>query len=106
MRSIGDGWRVGLGDLVGLFQPWRFYDSFPTLMILWGDRRSLLNCGRWKERSLVEALELGVIRPLFLQPFPRLLSSCGANLSSCEVMLGTGDLKYSQTPDPASDLEV
>ena len=27
VRSIGDGWMVGLGDPVGLFQPWRFYDS-------------------------------------------------------------------------------
>jgi len=22
VRTIGDGWRVGLGDPVGLFQPW------------------------------------------------------------------------------------
>jgi len=22
VRSIGDGWMVGLGDLLGLFQPW------------------------------------------------------------------------------------
>ena len=22
MRTIGDGWMVGLGDPVGLFQPW------------------------------------------------------------------------------------
>ena len=22
VRAIGDGWMVGLGDLVGLFQPW------------------------------------------------------------------------------------
>ena len=27
MRSIGDGWMVGLGDPVGLFQHWWFYDS-------------------------------------------------------------------------------
>ena len=27
VRTIGDGWTVGLGDPVGLFQPWRFYDS-------------------------------------------------------------------------------
>ena len=27
VRAIGDGWMVGLGDLVGLFQPWCFYDS-------------------------------------------------------------------------------
>ena len=27
MRTIGDGWMVGLGDPVGLFQPWWFYDS-------------------------------------------------------------------------------
>jgi len=26
-RTIGDGWMVGLGDPVGLFQPWLFYDS-------------------------------------------------------------------------------
>ena len=25
--TIDDGWMVGLDDLVGLFQPWRFYDS-------------------------------------------------------------------------------
>ena len=22
MRTVGDGWMVGLDDLVGLFQPW------------------------------------------------------------------------------------
>ena len=27
MRTIGDRWTVGLDDLVGLFQPWWFYDS-------------------------------------------------------------------------------
>ena len=27
VRTIGDGRMVGLGDPVGLFQPWRFYDS-------------------------------------------------------------------------------
>ena len=27
MRTIGDGRIVGLGDHVGLFQPWWFYDS-------------------------------------------------------------------------------
>jgi len=27
MRTIGDGWIVGLGDPVGLFQPLWFYDS-------------------------------------------------------------------------------
>jgi len=27
MRTIGDGWIVGLDDPVGLFQPWCFYDS-------------------------------------------------------------------------------
>ena len=96
---VGMSWCLGFMILV-------VFSNLNDSVILWGDRRSLLNCGRWKERSLLEALELGVIQPLFLQPFPRLLSSCGANLSSCEVMLGTGDLKYSQTPDPASDLEV
>ena len=33
MRSIGDGWMVGLGDPVGLFQSWRFYDSMNRLEI-------------------------------------------------------------------------
>lgn len=27
VRTIGDGGMVGLGGPVGLFQPWRFYDS-------------------------------------------------------------------------------
>ena len=27
MRTVGDGWMVGLDDPVGLFQPWGFYDS-------------------------------------------------------------------------------
>jgi len=27
MRSIGDGWMVGLGDPVGILKPWWFYDS-------------------------------------------------------------------------------
>ena len=27
VRTTGDSWMVGLDDLVGLFQPWRFYDS-------------------------------------------------------------------------------
>ena len=27
MRTTGDGWMVGLGDPVGLFQPWWLYDS-------------------------------------------------------------------------------
>ena len=27
MRTTGDGWMVGLGDPVGPFQPWWFYDS-------------------------------------------------------------------------------
>jgi len=31
MRAIGDGWMVGLGDPVGLFQPWLFYDSIYAL---------------------------------------------------------------------------
>jgi len=28
VRAIGDGWMVGLGDPVGLFQPWGFYDNY------------------------------------------------------------------------------
>jgi len=33
-RTVGDGWRIGLGDPVGLFQPWWFYDSmkFPKIL--------------------------------------------------------------------------
>ena len=27
MRTIGEGWMVGLDDPVGLFQPLRFHDS-------------------------------------------------------------------------------
>jgi len=27
MRTVGDGWTVGLDDLVGLFQPWCLYES-------------------------------------------------------------------------------
>ena len=27
LRTIGDGWMVGLRDPVGLFQPWWFCDS-------------------------------------------------------------------------------
>ena len=27
MRTVGDGWMVGLGDPVGLFQLYQFYDS-------------------------------------------------------------------------------
>ena len=33
-RTIGDGWMVGLGDPVGLFQPWWFYDSTCHLLVL------------------------------------------------------------------------
>jgi len=33
MRTIGDGWMVGLGDPVGLFQPWWFSDSMNTCRI-------------------------------------------------------------------------
>jgi len=32
VRTIGDGWMVGLGDPVGLFQPQRFYDSMKTFL--------------------------------------------------------------------------
>jgi len=31
VRTIGDGWMVGLGDPAGLFQPWWFFDSMKTL---------------------------------------------------------------------------
>ena len=31
VRTVGDGWMFGLGDPVGLFQPWWSYSS----MILW-----------------------------------------------------------------------
>ena len=31
VRTIGDGWMVGLGDPMGLFQPWWFYDSMEPL---------------------------------------------------------------------------
>jgi len=44
------------------------FSNLNDSVILWGDRRSLLNCGRWKESSLLEADELGVIQPSFLQP--------------------------------------
>jgi len=27
VRTLGDGWMVGLDGLVGLFPPWQFYDS-------------------------------------------------------------------------------
>ena len=27
VRTIGERWTVGLGDLVGLFQPWWFFGS-------------------------------------------------------------------------------
>ena len=30
VRAIGGGWMVGLDDLVGLFQPWRFYDPMSS----------------------------------------------------------------------------
>jgi len=39
MRTVGDGWMVGLDDLGGLFQHWQFYDS----MILGAD---LVNGGK------------------------------------------------------------
>ena len=31
VRTIGDGWMVGLDHPVGLFQPWWFYDSMWSL---------------------------------------------------------------------------
>ena len=34
VRTIGDGWMVGLGDAVGLFQTWWFYDSRKKTKIL------------------------------------------------------------------------
>jgi len=33
-----DGWMVGLGDPVGLFQPWSFYDSMKKLCVILGER--------------------------------------------------------------------
>ena len=42
MRATGDGWMVGLDDLIGLFQPWSFYDSmigrvlYESLLPTWG----------------------------------------------------------------------
>ena len=32
--DIGDRWTVGLDDLRGLFQPWWFYDSMITQLII------------------------------------------------------------------------
>jgi len=32
VRAIGDGWMVGLGDPVGLSQPWWFYDSMVCIL--------------------------------------------------------------------------
>jgi len=34
VRTIGDGWMVGLGDAVGLFQTRGFYDSRKKTKIL------------------------------------------------------------------------
>ena len=96
---VGMSWCLGFMILV-------VFSNLNDSVILWGDRRSLLICGRWKERSLLEADELGVIQPSFLQPFPLLPSSCRANLSSCDVMSATGNSKYFQTPNPAHGLEV
>ena len=33
VRTIGDGWMVGLDDLVGLFQPLRFYDRTSAVFV-------------------------------------------------------------------------
>jgi len=41
VRTIGEGQMVGLDDPVGLFQPWRFYDSMIHLCMLSGRRGSV-----------------------------------------------------------------
>lgn len=50
VRAMGDGWVVGVNDLVGLFQPWGFCDSVKmvqhTLMEAVGTE--------WRQREMTE----------------------------------------------------
>ena len=52
VRTTGDGWMVvGLGDPVGLFRPWWFYDStIPPLVSPGSPSASVLPSAQW-ERS-------------------------------------------------------
>ena len=74
VRTIGDGWMVGLGDPVGLFQPWWFYDS----MTLWFSRLYLLLLN-WVGRWLLNCCPVGPISEMGCVSYKPIPYGCALN---------------------------
>jgi len=59
-RSIGDGWMVGLGDPVGLFQPLWFYDSMILAIRLKNQTDPYWTNNLWIKLNFDDMTEKGV----------------------------------------------
>ena len=69
MRAIGDRLAIALDDLVGLFQPWSFYDSVKTQPVEGGE--NLLSYWQIMETPILKLIMYTQAAVCYLVQFPR-----------------------------------